>query len=101
QRNSSATAYSTAPHRHFPASIRLSGFSGFGTGSSVSGDRGWRWSRATCRSPLRSSAGGIVELRVPVGAAALGGGVEDGPDRHEVGGAARVLAGVGGRGAHL
>ena len=44
---------------------------------------------------------GVVKLRVPVCAAALGGEVEDGPEGVDVGCAAGVLAGVGGTVAHF
>src|SRR5215204_2834771 len=44
---------------------------------------------------------GVLEPRVPVGAATLGRQVEDGPERHRGGRAARVLARVGALGPHL
>ena len=44
---------------------------------------------------------GILELGPPVGAAPAGRQVEDGPQRVGIGGAARILAGIGGLAAHL
>src|SRR6476660_6870087 len=43
----------------------------------------------------------VSEARVPILAAALGRGVENGPQRIEIGRAARILAGVGGRRSHF
>ena len=41
----------------------------------------------------------IFELRIPVRAAPFGRHIENGPERHQVGRAARILAGVGGFGS--
>src|ERR1700726_2385571 len=43
----------------------------------------------------------ILELRIPIGSASLGRRIENGPDRHEVGRAARILAGIRSDGSHL
>src|SRR5690348_18266739 len=43
----------------------------------------------------------VLELRVPGRMPAFRRAVEDGPQRHQVGGAARVLAGIGALGTHL
>ncbi len=44
--------------------------------------------------PKTIGALSILEFRIPVADASFGGGVEDGPDRHQVGCAARVLTGI-------
>src|SRR5258705_2361255 len=56
--------------------------------------------RATTEGRGRPSAL-VVQLRVPVAAAAFGSGVQHHPQRGRVGRAAGVLAGVGGGAAHL
>src|SRR6266403_1892193 len=43
----------------------------------------------------------IIQLWIPVSAAPLGRHVKDGPERHQVGRTARILAGIGRRGIHL
>src|ERR1700675_1158807 len=44
---------------------------------------------------------GIIQLRIPIGAAAFRRNVEDGPERHQVRRAARILSGIGGSTVHL
>src|SRR5262249_57756315 len=43
----------------------------------------------------------VIEFRIPVLAASLGRGVEDRPERIDVGSAAWILSGIGHRAAHL
>jgi len=43
----------------------------------------------------------VSEARIPILAAPLGRGVENGPQRIEIGRTARILAGVGGRRPHF
>src|SRR5437868_11933364 len=55
----------------------------------------------SCGGSIAMTPHSVSELRIPILAAAFRRGVENGPQRIEIGRTARILAGVGGRGSHF
>src|SRR5687768_7404179 len=58
-------------------------------------------SRSIFTVAMELSSPAVFEAWIPIGLAAFGRGVEHGPQRHEIGRPARILAGIGGFEAHL